>query len=349
MSTKTKGLLQRLHDGEFIICAEGYSFYFEREGYLQLGPGVPMIVKEHPELVKNSYRTFVRAGSDVVLAFTYYGHRAKLAVIGKEDLVEEINKSALRMAREVADETGTLMAGNLCNTNIYNADDAERIEQIKEMFREQVEWAVEAGADFILAETYTYYGEALLALETIKQYGKGLPAVLTLAPFVVPTKNGHAVTADKVLLSDACAKLKSAGASVVGLNCGRGPDSIIPLMKEIKDACLLGPLAAIPVPYRTTKEEPTFFMLKDPMTDKPVFYSHDTDIFYCSREDIKRFGSTCKEMGIQFVGVCCGNRPFYTCALAESLGRSPEASLYTPDMSRHYVYGVNPKVKKRRG
>ncbi len=53
-----------------MILAEGYIFEFERRGYLQAGCFVPEVVLEHPNLVKESYREFVHAGSDVVLAFT---------------------------------------------------------------------------------------------------------------------------------------------------------------------------------------------------------------------------------------------------------------------------------------
>ena len=41
------------------------------------------------------------------------------------------------------------------------------------ILQEQIEWAVEAGADLILAETFHFAREALLALEAIKEYGKG--------------------------------------------------------------------------------------------------------------------------------------------------------------------------------
>ena len=55
----------------------------------------------------------------MVEAFTYYGHREKLRVIGKEDILEPLNRQALAVACRVARETGTLLAGNLCNTNVY--------------------------------------------------------------------------------------------------------------------------------------------------------------------------------------------------------------------------------------
>ena len=69
-----------------LVCAEGYLFECERRGYLQAGAFVPEVVLDHPEVVEELHREFVRAGSDVAEAFTYYGHREKLRVIGKEEV-----------------------------------------------------------------------------------------------------------------------------------------------------------------------------------------------------------------------------------------------------------------------
>src|SRR5437868_13458745 len=118
-------LLERLEAGP-VICAEGYLFECERRGYLQAGAFVPEVVLEHPEVVTELHREFVHAGSDVVEAFTYYGHREKLRLIGKEDLLEPLNRRALELAREVADDSGALLAGALSNTNVFSADDESR-------------------------------------------------------------------------------------------------------------------------------------------------------------------------------------------------------------------------------
>ena len=86
-SSSSLGLIERLERGP-VICAEGYLFELERRGYLQAGAFVPEVVLDHPEVVANLHREFVRAGSDVIEAFTYYGHREKLRIVGKEDLLE---------------------------------------------------------------------------------------------------------------------------------------------------------------------------------------------------------------------------------------------------------------------
>jgi len=94
-STAKQGLLERLEQGP-VICAEGYLFECERRGYLQAGAFVPEVVLDHPEVVTELHRDFVHAGSDVVEALTYYGHREKLRLIGKEHLLEHLKPQRAR-------------------------------------------------------------------------------------------------------------------------------------------------------------------------------------------------------------------------------------------------------------
>jgi betaine-homocysteine S-methyltransferase len=172
------GLLERLENGH-VICAEGYLFELERRGYLQAGAFVPEAVIENPEVVRRLHEDFVHAGSDVVEAFTYYAHRQKLRVIGRENILEEMNRQALRIARDVADRHGCLMAGDICNTNAYEAEDKTSHAIVRAMFEEQIGWAVEEKADFLIAETIDWCGEAEIALSAMKR--TGLPAVVTLS------------------------------------------------------------------------------------------------------------------------------------------------------------------------
>src|SRR4051812_48256879 len=105
-------LSERLARGP-VLCAEGYLFELERRGFLQAGAYVPEVVLEHPEAVTALHREFVAAGSDVVEAFTYYAHREKLRLIGREHDLETMNRRALELAGAVARETGTLFAGDV--------------------------------------------------------------------------------------------------------------------------------------------------------------------------------------------------------------------------------------------
>ena len=327
----TGSLMERLTRGP-VICAEGYLFEFERRGYLQAGAYVPEIVLEHPELVAGLHQEFVHAGSDVVEAFTYYAHREKMRIIGKEDLIEPLNRSALTIAREVADEHGCLAAGDLSNTNAFYPDVATRRE-VRGMFEEQVGWIVDAGMDYVIAETFSWGEEALLALEVIKE--AGLTAVVTLSIH----REGE--VREGWTPEDACARLEQAGADVVGLNCIRGPRTMLPLIARIRDAVRCH-VAALPVPYRTTEEEPSFQSLTDPDCDclpggRP--FPTALEPLSCNRYEIAEFGREAYDLGIRYLGVCCGAAPHMIRSLAEALGRETPGSRYSPDMTRHSFLG----------
>ena len=142
-------------------------FEIERRGYMASGAFVPEVALDHPEALANLHREFQHAGSDVVQAFTYNGHREKMRVLGKEELLEPLNRAALRIAREVADSPSegppNLLAGNISNTNVWDPADAAKQRETREMFDEMVGWAKEEGADFIVGETFYFAGEAMAA------------------------------------------------------------------------------------------------------------------------------------------------------------------------------------------
>lgn len=332
-------LIERLLHGS-VICAEGYLFEFERRGYLQAGAFVPEVVLEHPELVEGLHREFVHAGSDVVEAFTYYAHREKLRVIGREDDLERINRQALEIAKKVARETGTMVAGNICNTGVFTPGDAAAAKEARAQFDEQLQWAVDAGVDYVIGETYSYGAEALLAVAAMKE--TKLPTVVTLAIHAVDaTREGWDV-------AETCRKLADAGADVVGLNCARGPRTMLPLLEKIVAAVEV-PVAALPVPYRTTPQEPNFQSLTDPdcgclPRERP--FPTALDPFTCNRFEIADFADKASALGVRYLGVCCGAGPHHVRAMAEALGRKPPASRYSEDMSKHYVLGSHPSFRK---
>ena len=325
-------LLERLDAGP-VVCAEGYLFECERRGYLQAGAFVPEVVLEHPEVVAGLHREFVHAGSDVVEAFTYYAHREKLATIGREGDLEPLNRQALAIAKEVADETGALLAGNVSNTNVFAGDDASR-RAVRAMFDEQIGWAVEAGVDFVIGETFSWHEEAAIALEAIR--ATGLPAVITLAV------HREGTTRDGYAPAESLRLLEESGADVVGLNCIRGPWTMLPLLRDVRAACA-GRLAALPVPYRTTDEEPTFQSLTDPGQPRP--FPTALDPFTCTRLELGDFARRALALGVTYLGVCCGAGPHHIRAVAEAVGKTPPASRYSPDMSKHAFLGTDARIR----
>jgi betaine-homocysteine S-methyltransferase len=326
--SKKPGILERLEKGP-VLMAEGYVFELERRGYIQAGAYVPEVVLDHPEAVRQLHREFLWAGSEVMLALTYYGHREKLKTIGREGELEMLNRQAVRLAREVADEGDALVAGNISNTWVYDHRDPETTGKIvRQMYEEQVRWAAEEGADFIVAETLGFVGEGLIALEVIKDLG--LPAVVNFGSVHFTTKDGYSFV-------DACKVLADHGADVVGMNCSRGPNTLLPIAQQIRKA-VGGNVAALPVAYRTTAEQPTFQALREP--DGSRAFPIALDPFQVTRFEMADFASKAMESGINLIGICCGAGPHHVRAMAEALGRTVPASRYSPDMSLHPALGT---------
>lgn len=333
----SRNLLERLEEGP-VICAEGYVFEMERRGYVQAGAYVPEVVLDHPHAVTELHREFMYAGSDVIEALTYYAHRDKLRIVGREGDLEEINRRALQLAKDVAAEGDALVAGNICNTNVFLPDDGDSRKESRAMFEEQVGWAQEAGVDFIIGETFSFYEEALLALEVIRE--AGAISVITLAVHRDGLRDAYTVP-------EACLRLSDAGADVVGLNCIRGPWTMLPVLEDIARE-VDGPLAALPVPYRTTPEAVNFQALTDPGCDCIPDRAFPTalDSLTCNRYEIAEFARQALALGVNYQGVCCGAGPHHIRAMAEALGKTPPASRYSPDMSKHYALGSDDKLVK---
>jgi betaine-homocysteine S-methyltransferase len=329
-------LLERLEQ-DVVLSAEGYLFELERRGYVQSGPYVPEVVLDHPDAVRELHREFLRAGAEVMVAFTYYAHREKLRTVGREADLERLNRRALRLAKDVAAEGDALVAGCICNTWAYDPDDPENSgEVVREMYREQLRWAVDEGVDFVISETNDYLGEALIGLEVIQEHD--LPAVVTFAS----TRDR---TIDDYELDEACQQVEQAGAVVVGLNCSRGPETMLPQLENVC-AAVSCHVAAQPVPYRTNLDQPTFMSLRG--DDGARAFPLSLDPFVCTRFEMADFAIAARELGVRYIGICCGGAPHHVRSMAEALGRTVPASRYSPAMELHPVLGEHVRERERR-
>ncbi len=272
-----KDLLTRLNEGP-IMCAEGYLFAMERRGYLSAGPFVPEVVLEHPEVVTQLHREFIRAGSDVVQAFTYYGHREKLRIIGKEHLLEPMQKGALKIAKDAAAEFKDLdlmVCGDVANTNVFDP------------------------------------------------------------------REGHNA-------EDACKMMEDLGADVVGLNCYRGPEMTMKLLKKVREKVSCH-VAGLPVPYRTTEEEPGFLNITDHGCNcipGDNAFPVALDNLFCNRFEMAEFAKDCVQNKINFIGICCGAEAHHVREMSVAIGKKPISMKYMPDMSKHFHHGTDKSLKK---
>ena len=111
---------------------------------------------------------------------------------------------------------------------------------------------------------------------------------------------------------------------------------MMPIVAKIRDMVKCH-VAAVPVTYRTTPEQPTFQSLKEP--EKERAFPIELDPFEHTRSEMATFALDCKKMGVNYIGTCCGAGPHHVRAIAESLGRTVPASRYSPDLSQHAMLG----------
>ncbi len=324
-----KTLQQRLADG-VVIGAEGYVFELERRGYIKAGPFVPEVILDEPEALRQLHREFLRAGSDVMVALTYYAHRDKLRDVGRGDDLEAMNRQAVRIANEIAAEGGALVAGNICNTWSYDPENPTASgDDVRAQYEEQLGWAAEEGVDFVIAETNDYVGEAVIGLEVCQALG--LPAMVTFASVQPKT------TYDGYDYVEACRILADRGAEIVGLNCSRGPETMLPLLERIRAAVDVA-VAAQPVPFRTSAATPAFESFESP--EGRHLFPIQLEPFQCTRFEMADFARRARDVGVDYIGICCGGGPHHVRAMAEALGRETPASRYSPAIELHPVLGT---------
>jgi betaine-homocysteine S-methyltransferase len=100
------------------------------------------------------------------------------------------------------------------------------------------------------------------------------------------------------------------------------------------------------VPYRTTADEPSMQSLHDPVRGGAQAFPTALEPFTCTRHELADFTAAALEAGVQYLGICCGAGPQHVRAMAETAGKTPQASRYSPDMSKHSFLGSAPGITK---
>jgi betaine-homocysteine S-methyltransferase len=304
-SETPKGLVDRLARG-VVLGDGGYLLELEKRGYVRAGPFTPEVSIEHPEALLQLHREFIRAGAEAVQALTFYASEDKLATVGLGGKVDEINRAAMTVAREAAAGTDVLVAGNLSLTWMYEPDSATSAGRVRDLFDRQLEVMADVGMDFVIGETFSWLGEAILFVERASR--TGLPVVVTMSFEKDPLSyEGHSA-------AECARRLAFAGADVVGVNCLRGPEQTLPLVAEMLEAVDV-PVAAQPVAYRTTAGSPDFTSLAE--------FPFALDPLQLPRQAMAAYAAKAGDMGVGYIGSCCGSTASHVRAMAQALGKRP--------------------------
>jgi len=309
-----KSFTQRLRD-EVVLGDGGYLIELERRGYVDSGSGrervgtgrgsgqfTPEVAIENPAALRQLHSEFLDAGAQVLQALTFFGTREKLNRAGYGSQTEQINETAVKLAKEVAGDRA-LVAGSVSRTQLVEREGPESLGKARDHIAEQIRLLKDAGVDFLILETFFHLAEMEVALDAAA--ASGLPAVATMSfrPLVTQCSDGHTPAE--------CARVMAEhGAAAVGANCEQDPRRMLPLLREMRAAVKI-PLAAQPAAFQTTDECHSFTRL-------PAF-PDDLETIQISRREFEEFGKVAKSEGIGYLGGCCGCNAAYIRALARGV------------------------------
>jgi len=330
---KKKGILERLKEGP-VLGDGGYLLELEKRGWVRAGPFTPEVALVYPDALRELHIEFREAGADVLQALTFYASRDKLATVGLENQLEDLNRAAVRIARGVAGDK-CLVAGNLSLTWMYEPNSPAAADKVRKTFDEQLAVQVEEGVDFIIGETFSWLGEALICVERAKK--TGLPVMVTIC------FENKEETLEGKSAAEAAKTLLDAGADIVGVNCLRPPVHMLGAMEQMRKA-VSGYLACQPVAYRTPKDKPDFTSLPEfPLALDPL---------QLTRKEMGDYAVNARDMGINYIGSCCGSVAIHVREMARALGKlSADARVWKKGgekpMSAYEYYGHDEVALKK--
>lgn len=290
-------VIERARAGEVLLFDGGYGTMLFAAG-LADGACPELWNDTHAEIVRGIHRAYFDAGSQIVETNTFGGSRLKLAEYGLGDRTRELNVKGVRLARSVA-PPGTWIAGSIGPTSRlprdYALDEGVSDEEYFETFREQAEALAEGGVDLFAVETMMFPQEAAAAIRACKAVAD-LPVMATMF-FQYEELHDRDRTMWGESPAEVARHLLAAGADAVGMNCGRGPDRAIVIIREMR-AVTDAPLVAYPNAGLPITEGGRVRYELDP-------------------EAMARDYPALLDAGARIVGACCGSTPEHIRLIAE--------------------------------
>jgi len=318
-------LLSRLASGEVILGDGSYAVTLEKRGYVMAGSWTPEAAPEHPQAVEQLAIEFSRAGADITQTFSFWCHEDSLPK-GCKYTCDEINQTSCDIAKKIAKKYGTITAGGISQTGNFAVwKDAEKT---KADLRRSIEILVKNDIELIICEYFRNINEMECAIEIAKETGKTVAATMCMGP-----------TGDEneVSVGECAVRMAKAGADLVGVNCLFDPSILLEVMADMKKSLELFNLH----PYLMV--QPLGFRCPDGgnygWVNTPDF-PFTCEPRQITRFEARKFARDAYNLGIRYIGGCCGFEPYHIRAMAEELrdirGRLPLSSDKSDyDLSAH--------------
>jgi methionine synthase I (cobalamin-dependent)/5,10-methylenetetrahydrofolate reductase len=248
------------------------------------------------EAVFRVHKAYLDAGARLIETNSFGANRQKLAPLGLADRVVEFNHRAVKIAREAREAASgeVLIAGSI--GPLGAARQVRRLDQseVLDVFREQAAALEERGVDLFLLETFADLEDLTAAVAAIRSFSR-LPVIAQL------TYSEEGTAFDGAHPSEAARRLAALDVQAIGANCTIGPQSILPIARDLAAAAPNLPISIMPnagFPKR--------------VGDRVVYPKSSPEYF-------AQFARQAAALGVRILGGCCGTTPEHVQAMAEAI------------------------------
>jgi len=248
---------------------------------------------EHPDRVLDLAKSYVEAGSRVILTNTFGGNRIRLAECGLADHVVEINGAGVKISCKASGGKARVFASS-GPTGKLLMDGSVTPEEMEGAFKEQTRALADAGADALVVETMSDLAEAEIAVGAARS--TSLPVVACMVFDSGKNKDRTMMGATPEQTAKA---LVAAGADVIGANCGQGIAGFFPICRRLRAA------TDRPIWLKPNAGLPTLLDGRATYNAKP--------------KEFAEYAADLIKLGANFIGGCCGTRPDFIRAICKRL------------------------------
>lgn len=259
-------------------------------------------ILEHPDVILEIQRAYIRAGSRIIYTPTFGANRTKLETHGIFNAVEEYNLRLAALSRE-ASGGNAWVAGDIAPVGLFLCPLGDTsFEELVDIYTEQAAALEKAGVDHFVIETMMTVAEARAAVLAVRSVSRKPVFVSFTCDRNGRTLNGSDVGAVLQIM-------QGMEIDAFGLNCSVGPEEMIPQLRRLHE------ISRVP-------------LIAKPNAGIPEIRNGET-VYDCPPE---RFVFRLPEMadsGVWFFGGCCGTNAAHIEALSAGV-RSISPALMNP-------------------
>ncbi|MGI6242355.1 MAG: methionine synthase [Prevotella sp.] len=240
-------MIQQLSPSEGVFRGERF-----KDWPVQLKGDNDLLCLTKPDAIKQIHRHYLEAGADIIETNTFNAQAISQEEYGMQAYVTEINRAAVRIAREEADRMTARTpdkprfvagavgpTGKTASMSQHIEDPASRsvtYDQLRTAYHEQMAALVDAGVDLLLIETAfdTLNVKAALraAEDAFSQTSRRVPIIVSLT---IADTGGRMLAGQNI--EAFVTTVSYAKPLAIGINCSFGPAQLRPFIKQLSDAC----------------------------------------------------------------------------------------------------------------